>query len=48
MEAASWKLEAYPAEAKLRKATMTKEIYLKERKVDCYYRKVECFVLAIK
>lgn len=49
IEAASWKVEAYPAEAKLRKATTTKEICLKEkRKVDCYYWKVECFFLATK
>lgn len=48
IEATSWKWEAYPAEAKLRKATMTKEIWLKEKKVDCYYWKVECFVLAAK
>lgn len=48
IEAASWKWEAYPAETKLKKATMTKEIWFKKKKVGCYYWKVECFVPATR
>lgn len=44
-EAASWKWEAYPAETKLKKATMTKEIWLNKKKKKGRLLLLESWVL---